>query len=129
MHAQTQYGKEDPECVLRIKALYKELDLENVYKQAEEQSYVEVKCSPCFNNVLLLMMLLCSALADGHMAIQLCRVVWCAAAQGTDRGRQARTAPARPQPAPRQDLQAFRLSPLYQAGLCRAIQIKTTALK
>ncbi|ELR21361.1 farnesyl pyrophosphate synthetase [Acanthamoeba castellanii str. Neff] len=40
---QTQYGKEDPECVLRIKALYKELDLENVYKQAEEQSYVELK--------------------------------------------------------------------------------------
>jgi hypothetical protein len=70
--------------VLRIKALYKELDLENVYKQAEEQSYVEVKCSPCFNNVLLLMMMLmmmlCSALANGHMVIQLC-VAWCGVLQ------------------------------------------------
>jgi hypothetical protein len=28
--------------VLKVKALYKELDLENVYKQTEEKSYVEV---------------------------------------------------------------------------------------
>jgi hypothetical protein len=28
--------------VLKVKALYKELDLEGVYKQTEEKSYVEV---------------------------------------------------------------------------------------
>lgn len=41
--AQTKYGKEDPECVKAIKALYKELDLESLYKQTEEQSYTEVR--------------------------------------------------------------------------------------
>jgi len=32
--------------VLQIKALYKELDLEGLYKQTEEQSYVEVPERP-----------------------------------------------------------------------------------
>ncbi|EGD77089.1 hypothetical protein PTSG_07427 [Salpingoeca rosetta] len=33
------YGRKDPECVKRIKELYKELDLEKLYHEFEEASY------------------------------------------------------------------------------------------
>lgn len=40
---ETQYGREDPVCVRNIKALYKQLDLEAVYKRYEEESFQQLK--------------------------------------------------------------------------------------
>ena len=37
------YGKKDPECEKRVKALYAELDMEAVYKKYEEEAYLELR--------------------------------------------------------------------------------------
>ena len=39
---QDNYGRTDQDCVLRIKQLYKDLDLEGVYRQYEEESYCQL---------------------------------------------------------------------------------------
>ena len=37
------YGKKDPECEKRVKALYVELDMESTYKKYEEEAYLELR--------------------------------------------------------------------------------------
>ncbi|CAI8001760.1 Farnesyl pyrophosphate synthase [Geodia barretti] len=39
------YARRDPACVQKVKALYKELNLEQVYKDYEEQSYKDLMVS------------------------------------------------------------------------------------
>ena len=36
---QANYARQDPACVHRVKALYRELQLEEAYRQYEEESY------------------------------------------------------------------------------------------
>jgi hypothetical protein len=42
-YSQSNYGRHDLECVERVKALYREMDLESVYRQYEDTSYAQLQ--------------------------------------------------------------------------------------
>ena len=42
MFIQANYGRKDTECVQNVKAVYKELELEGIYHQYEDDSYKQL---------------------------------------------------------------------------------------